>query len=96
MKQKKEIKKTINPFIKMYPKLDLHGEITSTLKFIINDFINDNIKLQNEYIIIIHGKGRGLIKNKTYEILKQNKNVLSYHIDIFNEGATIVNLKVKN
>ena len=40
----------------IYPTLDLHGETTATLKFIVNDFINDNLKLQNEKIIIIHGK----------------------------------------
>ena len=79
----------------IYPTLDLHGETTATLKFIVNDFINDNLKLQNEKIIIIHGKGSGIIRKATYEILKENKNVLNYKLDMFNDGQTFVELKIK-
>lgn len=77
------------------PCLNLHGETRDTITFPINDFINDNIKLKNEYIGIIHGRSSNILKNKTHEVLKKNKNVDSFKIDIFNPGLTIVKLKLK-
>lgn len=83
-----------NPFTIKYPKIDLHGETTDTITYLINDFINDNIKLKNKNIEIIHGKGSGKLKTKTHELLKKNKKVNSYYMDIFNEGSTIVELNI--
>ena len=97
MQRKRHKQKQINkkdPFIDIYPSLDLHGEVTSMISFIINDFIQDNIKLGNKCIVIIHGIGTGKIKNKTHEILKENKNVIEYHVDNYNLGVTIVKLSV--
>lgn len=86
--------KNINPFTYYYPTKDIHGETTDTCVFVINDFINDNIKLGKENIIIIHGKGTGALKHKTHEILSKNKNVTKYYIDPFNEGCTIIELHI--
>ena len=94
MKNRKDQSKISNPFVDIYPSLDLHGEITSTLPFIINDFINDNVKMKKEFIIIIHGIGSGKVKQATYEILSKNKQVLSYKLDIFNPGVTKIKLKI--
>lgn len=77
------------------PTLNLHGEISTTITYPVNDFINDNIKLKNEYIGIIHGRSSNILKNKVHEILKQNKNVDSFKVDIFNPGLTIVKLKIR-
>ena len=38
------------------PKLDLHGEVVAMVEVLVNEFINNNVLLKNEYIIIIHGK----------------------------------------
>lgn len=84
-----------DPFTYILPKLDIHGETESTCVFIINSFINDNIKLKNRKIVIIHGKGRGILKRKTHELLKHNKNVIKYYIDGMNEGQTIVEINIK-
>lgn len=77
------------------PTLNLHGETRETITFLINDFINDNIKLGIEYIGIIHGRSSDILKNKTHEVLKTNKMVDSFKVDIFNPGVTIVKLKLK-
>lgn len=85
-----------DPFTYYYPKIDIHGETSMTCVAVINSFINDNIKLRNENIIIIHGKGTGILKAATYDVLKNNKNVIDYHIDPFNEGQTIIKLNIKH
>lgn len=83
-----------NPFTFYYPSLDIHGETTLTCVAVINTFINDNLKMKNKHVIIIHGKGSGALRNATHELLKKNKNVVKYYIDGFNDGETIVELKL--
>ena len=46
-----------------YPSIDLHGEAAITAYTVVEEFINDNIHLGHEYILIIHGKGTGKLKN---------------------------------
>ena len=75
------------------PALDLHGFDRDYARIQINDFINDNKKIKNKKIIIIHGNGQGILKKTCQETLKNNKNVLSYKIDNFNTGMTVVTLK---
>ena len=79
-------------FIDNLPTLDLHGFDRETARVLINDFINDNIKLKNQFVIIIHGIGGGILRQTTKDVLKQNKNVLEYKIYPFNVGCTIVNI----
>ena len=75
------------------PTLDLHGEYSDIAKVLINTFINENVKLKNEFIAIIHGKGTGVLKQTTKEVLRHNRNVLDFKLYWFNDGMTIVNLK---
>lgn len=79
-----------------YHKLDVHGETTDTVVFTLNDFINDNYRMKEEYIVVIHGKGTGVLKNKVHEILKTNKFVDSYELDVSNMGQTIIKLTKNN
>ena len=65
-------------FIDNLPSLDLHGFDRETARVAINDFINDNIKLKNKFIVIIHGIGSGILKDTTHLTLKKNKNVLEF------------------
>ena len=74
------------------PKLDLHGEIGDISRVMIYDFIRDNIKLKNKYVVIIHGKGSLVVKKVTYEVIKNNKDVLDYKLCYYNDGATILKL----
>ena len=77
---------------KNLPTLDLHGEdrVGASVKVI--SFVNDNYKLRNKLLLIIHGKGLGILKNEVFNTLKHNKHVKAYKLDIFNDGTTIVEL----
>lgn len=77
------------------PRLDLHGEVPEMIELLINDFINYNIVLKNEYIAIVHGIGSGIIKNKTHEILEKNLKVVDFKLNAWNIGETIVRLDIK-
>lgn len=74
--------------------MNLHGETRDTCRFLVQDFINDNVKLKKEFIGIIHGRSSNIIKNEVHKILKTNKYVDSFKADIFNPGVTIVKLKI--
>ena len=76
------------------PKLDLHGEIVAIVEVLVNSFINDNILLKNEYIIIIHGKSTNILTGEVNNVLKKNKNVLEFRRNNWNLGETIVKLKI--
>ena len=76
-----------------YPKIDVHGETSDTVVAVVNSFINDNYKIKEQYIVIIHGKGSGILKNKVHELLKNNKLVDEYKLDVDNIGQTIIKLK---
>ena len=82
-------------FIDNLPSLDLHGFDRETARVAINDFINDNIKMKNKFIVIIHGIGSGILKETTQITLKKNKNIIEYEIYPFNVGCTLVNVNFK-
>ena len=77
-----------------YPSIDLHGEAAITAYTVVKCFISENIHLKNEYVLIIHGKGTGKLKNEVHRILKHNKSVIEYQLDPYNLGQTIVHLKI--
>ena len=77
------------------PTLNLHGETRDTCVFLIEDFIKDNIKLEIKYIGIIHGRSSDILKNRVHEVLKNNKYVETFRVNIFNPGVTIVKLKIR-
>ena len=83
-----------NIFISRYPKIDLHGYDRDSARVATNDFIDENIILKNDIIVIIHGKGSGIVKESVHDTLKKNKQVLEYKTDNFNPGCTIVKLKI--
>lgn len=80
-------------FYSNIPTLDLHGYDREYARIMINDFINDHHKIKTKQIIIIHGRGSGILKKITQDTLKKNKHVLEYKIDNFNDGMTVVKLK---
>lgn len=82
-------------FLSRYPSIDLHGEIGDIAKVRVKDFIEENIILGIDTIIVIHGIGEGIVKNSVYEMLKINKDVISYNTDALNRGCTIVKLRLK-
>ena len=77
-----------------YPQLDVHGETRDTIYTVIKIFIEDNIKLKNPTIIIVHGKGQGILKKEIHYYLSHMKQVKNYHLDYWNQGITVVELKI--
>ena len=82
-------------FLSSLPKLDLHGETKDSTRMLLNEFIYDNYILKNEKIVVIHGIGRGILKEEVKKILKSNKYVTDFHINNYNIGCTLVYLKKK-
>ena len=76
------------------PSLDLHGEITSMVKVLVDTFIHDNIKEKHEVIVIIHGKSTNILTKEVHEVLRNNKNVKSFKLNNWNLGETIVELNI--
>lgn len=81
-------------FLNRYPSIDLHGFDRDSARMVVNDFVNENLFLKNETIVIIHGIGTGIVRKEVHEALRVNRNVLEYKIDNFNSGCTVVKLKI--
>lgn len=81
-------------FLKNLPTIDLHGYDMETARVATEDFVKENIILKNTTAVIIHGKGKGLVKKSVHETLKRQKKVIKYHTDNLNDGCTIVYLSV--
>ena len=76
------------------PKLDLHGAVVAMVEVLVNEFINNNVLLKNEYIIIIHGKSTNILTKEVHKVLKDNKYVEEFKLNNWNLGETIVRLKI--
>ena len=74
-------------------EIDLHGLNRYEAKIAIDAFIHEEYNLKSKYVGIIHGKGEGILKDTTSKVLKENKYVKDYKLDIFNQGRTIAQLK---
>jgi hypothetical protein len=77
----------------IFKTLDLHGETLDIAMYLVKNFINDNIKMKNEYIAIIHGNGE-VLKNNLLKYLKKAKEIKEYNIDIYNSGQTLIKLDI--
>lgn len=75
------------------PSLDLHGFDRDYARIQILEFLEDQHIMKNKRIVIIHGRGTGILKKITQDTLKKHKYVLEYKIDNFNDGMTVVTLK---
>ena len=77
------------------PRIDVHGETYDSVSLYLTQFIDENYKLGNKYIAIIHGKGEGVLKNRIHELLKINDKVDDFYLNNWNIGETIIVLKVE-
>ena len=87
--------KTYNIFLDRLPKIDLHGYDAESARVMTNDFVDEGLELGFKEIVIIHGIGSGTIKKTVHETLSKNKKVLSYKLDNFNNGCTIIKLNIE-
>ena len=75
------------------PSIDLHGLDRLSARIKINEFINDNKKMKNSIVVIIHGIGSGILKKETNDTLKNNKDVIDYKIFYNNDGMTLAKIR---
>ena len=75
------------------PTLDLHGQDRVSAIILLREFINDNIKLRNREIAVIHGIGKGILKKEVHSMLKHDKRIGEFGTDYFNTGCTLVRIK---
>ena len=76
------------------PRLDVHGETYDSVSLYVTQFIDDNMKLRNKVIAIVHGKGEGILKNRVHELLKKDKRVSKYYLNNWNIGETVIELNI--
>ena len=57
-----------DPFTFNLPLLDIHGETSATCIAPINSIIKDNLHLKKKKFVIVHGKGRGILKKATHDL----------------------------
>ena len=81
-------------FLNNLPSIDLHGFDRESATLAVKDFIQGKNVMGNKKIIVIHGKGQGILRESILSYLKNDKLVLSYKLDNFNDGITVVSLKV--
>lgn len=79
-------------FIDNLPTLDLHGYDRVTATVLIDDFIKYNIKMQNEFLVIVHGIGDGILRKTTHLFLAKNPKIKQYKLCSFNVGCTLVHV----
>lgn len=81
-------------FLDSFPKLDLHGYDRESARVEIEDFLKEQYKLKMEYVVIVHGIGTGVLRQMTQEVLRKNKYVIDFKTYYYNQGCTIVKLKI--
>lgn len=77
------------------PKLDLHGENRDSARILVEEFLEYNYVLGQLELVIVHGIGEGILKKEVHKVLKNNKKVVEFGLDMFNPGCTLVRLGVK-
>ena len=76
------------------PTIDLHGFDKDYARIKINEFIRDNKKMKNSVVVIIHGRGLGILKRETESTLRSNKDVLDHRLFYNNTGMTLVKINI--
>lgn len=84
--------RNIDPFMKILPQLDVHGFTEDIVMTVVNEFIEDSYKLGRKKIVVIRGKGQGILRRKIHNDLKYNRLVKRYYLYNFNIGCTIIEL----
>ncbi len=84
-----------NPFLANIPFIDVHGYTMDTVFVPISEFINDNLKLKNYKIVIIHGIGERILERHIHFIFLRDKRVKKIYLDSNNLGCSIVELNNK-
>ncbi len=80
-------------FLDQLPKIDLHGYDRDSARVMVNDFVDEAVKMKYSKVVIIHGIGSGIVKEAVHQALFKRKDILNFHIVPYNIGCTVVELK---
>lgn len=83
----------IDPFTNNLPHFDIHGYDRNGGVAMVMNFIDNCVRVGHKRIVVVHGKGEGILKKATHEYLKRDKRVLDYRLNNYNDGETIITLK---
>ena len=61
------MKKFIDPFLYNAPHLDIHGFDRYGAVAMVKNFIDNCVRIDSKKIVIVHGKGTGILKESTHE-----------------------------
>ncbi|MEJ5347631.1 MAG: Smr/MutS family protein [Desulfosoma sp.] len=78
------------------PRLDLHTYDPRELKPLLDDFLAEAQAHGFSRVLIIHGKGRGVLRQRVRSLLDQHRSVVGYQDappDMGSWGATLVHLQ---
>ena len=67
------MKEFVDPFLYNAPRIDLHGYDRTGATAMTKMFIDENVRLDNKTLLVVHGKGSGILKNAIHEYLKSDK-----------------------
>ena len=81
-------------FINDLPSVDLHGFDRDSARVKVLEFINDNKRMKNEIICIVHGIGSGTLKEEVHSTLRKSKDVVEFKLFYNNVGCTIAKIKL--
>ena len=76
--------------------LDLHTFKPKDIPDLLNDYFTACIEKSIYSVRIVHGKGKGILKNRVHDLLKKNEMVASFRSappEAGGWGATLVELK---
>lgn len=82
-------------FIDSFPKLDLHGFDRETARVAILDFIRDHKRMKNPIVVIVHGRGSGILRETTHSVLKKSKDIVAFKSYYYNDGCVIVQISLE-
>ncbi|HPJ37876.1 MAG TPA: Smr/MutS family protein [Spirochaetota bacterium] len=75
--------------IELDDEIDLHHFHPKDVKLVLKDFIEDARERGIGTIRIIHGKGQSVLKSIVRGVLEKNDDIVEFHDDMYNWGATI-------
>ena len=77
-------------------EIDIRGMMVDEAEQVVGKFLDDAVMAGLSQVLVIHGKGTGVLRKGVQAYLKGHRNVQSYAFADINEGgtgATVVNLK---
>ncbi len=74
------------------PELDLRGMNLEEAEYVTEKFIDDAVLANIPSVVIIHGKGTGILRAGIHQLLKKNKSVKSFRLGNFGEGEAGVTI----